>query len=354
MASRSTPIAAGRLAIEQGANQTGACTAILEEQLSRVACIAGVNFGCRDGVVWAQRCRGRFSCKEVGVSFLCGWPITGEERRCRCDGQETWSATACLANVGATVRTRSPPPQGVLLKSTRIASGSDCSTAARIAIGFFGAMRSITLVARSIRTNLLAPLRKAGGVDVFAYGLTGSDIYESSGPLRPLLRNAQNRSVFSLLIRDSNDAACQGLQSPDAACGRATLQRYLRPCRAQVELQADIDRRYRFEERARCDVKARAQNSGYNTRQLLNIYRERYSLREVCMECAWHEASSIQSPPRSAPLGRYPGRSRPVQARSHPLPPARAGSRTLSRRAPQQYCATCSATQYRATVHSSA
>jgi len=303
MASRSsTPIAAGRLAMEQGANQTGACTAILEEQLSRVACIAGVNFGCRDGVVWAQRCRGRFSCKEVGVSFLCGWPITGEERRCRCDGQETWSATACLANVGATVRTRSPPPQGVLLKSTRIASGSDCSTAARIAIGFFGAMRSITLVARSIRTNLLAPLRKAGGVDVFAYGLTGSDIYESSGPLRPLLRNAQNRSVFSLLIRDSNDAACQGLQSPDAACGRATLQRYLRPCRAQVELQADIDRRYRFEERARCDVKARAaQNSGYNTRQLLNIYRERYSLREVCMECAWHEASSIQSPPRIAP-----------------------------------------------------
>ena len=144
-------------------------------------------------------------------------------------------------------------------------------------------MRSITLVARSIRTNLLAPLRKAGGVDVFAYGLTGSDIYESSGALRPLLRNAQNRSVFALLIRYSNDAACQGLQSPDAACGRATLQRYLRPCRAQVELQADIDRRYRFEERARCDVKARAQYSGYNTRQLLNIYRERYSLREVCI-----------------------------------------------------------------------
>ena len=294
MASRSTPIAAGRLAMEQGANQTGACTAFLEEQLSRVACIAGVNFGCRDGVVWAQRCRGRFSCKEVGVSFLCGWPITGEERRCRCDGQETWSATACLANVGATVRTRSPPPQGVLLKSTRIASGSDCSTAARIAVGFFGAMRSISLVARSIRTNLLAPLRKAGGVDVFAYGLTGSDIYESSGPLR---RNAQNRSVFSLLIRDSNDAACQGLRSPDAACGRATLQRYLRPCRAQVELQADIDRRYRFEERARCDVKARAQNSGYNTRQLLNIYRERYSLREVCIARSFKHQVLRSAPP---------------------------------------------------------
>ena len=169
MASPSTPIAAGRLAMEQGANQTGACTAILEEQLSRAACIAGVNFGCRDGVVWAQRCRGRFSCKEVGVSFLCGWPITGEERRCRCDGQETWSATSCLAKyIGATVSTRSPgAPQGVLT-STRIASSStDCSTAARIAIGFFGAVRSISLVARSIRTNLLAPLRRAGGVDVF-------------------------------------------------------------------------------------------------------------------------------------------------------------------------------------------
>ena len=265
--------------VEKGANQ---CTAILEEQLSRAACIAGVNFGCRDGVVWAQRCRGRFSCKEVGVSFLCGWPITGEERRCRCDGQETWSATSCLAKyIGATVSTRSPgAPQGVLT-STRIASSStDCSTAARIAIGFFGAVRSISLVARSIRTNLLAPLRRAGGVDVFAYGLTGPDMYESSGPQ---LRNVPNRSVFTWLIRDSNDAACQGLHSPDAACGRATLQRYLSPCRVQVELQADIDRRYRFEERAHCDVQARVHHSGYNTRQLLNIYRERYSLREVCI-----------------------------------------------------------------------
>ena len=261
MASRSTPIAAGRLAMEQGANQTGACTAILEEQLSRVTCIARVNFGCRDGVVWAQRCRGRFSCKEIGVSFLCGWPITGEERRCRCDGQETWSATSCLANVGATVRTRSPPPQGVQLKSTRIASGSDCSTAARIAIGFFGAMRSITLVARSIRTNLLVPLRHAGGVDVFVHGLTGADIYEGSDPTP--LQTPRNPKIPtmpqnpSMPLRGPIDASCQGLLFPDVACGRATLQRYLTPCRVQVEVQADIDRRYRFGQRARCDVSAR-------------------------------------------------------------------------------------------------
>ena len=172
----------------------------------------------------------------------------------------------------------------------------------RIAVGFFGALRSIGLVARSIRTNLLVPLRHAGGVDVFVHGLTGADIYEGSDstPLRnPKIPTMPQNP--SMPIRGPIDASCQGLLFPDVACGRATLQRYLTPCRVQVEVQADIDRRYRFEERARCDVKARAQNSGYNTRQLLNIYRERYSLREVCMECAWHEASSIQSPPRLAP-----------------------------------------------------
>jgi hypothetical protein len=69
--------------------------------------------------------------------------------------------------------------------------------------------------------------------------------------------------------------------------------------KSNFKVQADIDRRYRFEERARCDVKARAQNSGYNTRQLLNIYRERYSLREVCMECVCM-ARSFKHPEPSA------------------------------------------------------
>ena len=281
-----------------------------------MACIAGVTYGCRDGILWTDKCRGRFYCKEVGVSFLCGYPPTGTVSKCRCDGEGTWSAKSCLVDAGATVRTRPRPSRD------QDASTPGCSsTMGRIAVGFFGAVRSIGLVARSIRTNLLVPLRHAGGVDVFVHGLTGADIYEGSDPTP--LRNPQNPKIPtmpqnpSMPIRGPIDASCQGLLFPDVACGRATLQRYLRPCRAQVELQADIDRRYRFEERARCDVKARAQNSGYNTRQLLNIYRERYSLREVCMECAWHEASSIKSPPRSAP----PGRSRPVQARSHPLPP---------------------------------
>jgi hypothetical protein len=119
-------------------------------------------------------------------------------------------------------------------------------------------VRSIGLVARSIRTNLLVPLRHAGGVDVFVHGLTGADIYEGSDstPLRnPKIPTMPQNP--SMPIRGPIDASCQGLLFPDVACGRATLQRYLTPCRVQVEVQADIDRRYRFGQRAQCDVSAR-------------------------------------------------------------------------------------------------
>ena len=218
-----------------------------------MACIAGVTYGCRDGILWTDKCRGRFYCKEVGVSFLCGYPPTGTVSKCRCDGEGTWSAKSCLVDAGATVRTRPRPSRD------QDASTPDCSsTMGRIAVGFFGAMRSIGLVARSIRTNLLVPLRHAGGVDVFVHGLTGADIYEGSDstPLRnPKIPTMPQNP--SMPIRGPIDASCQGLLFPDVACGRATLQRYLTPCRVQVEVQADIDRRYRFGQRAQCDVSAR-------------------------------------------------------------------------------------------------
>lgn len=246
-------VAPSNLRTESTIVPLGHCTAILEEQHSRMACVAGVSYGCRDGILWADKCRGRFYCKEVGVSFLCGYPPTGSMSKCRCDGEGTWSAKSCLVDAGAMVRTRPRPPRD------QDASAPGCSsTMGRIAVGFFGAMRSVGLVARSIRTNLLEPLRHAGGVDVFVHGLTGADIYDSSDPTP--LRNPQNPRMPqnpSMPIRGPIDASCKGLLFPDVACGRATLQRYLTPCRVQVEVQADIDRRFRFGQRAQCDVSAR-------------------------------------------------------------------------------------------------
>lgn len=210
------PVAHHSIVATAPRSSSGICSVILEEQLSRSPCIYNETYGCHDGVVWTRSCRGRFSCEGYGVSFRCGFPPSWTRLNCSCDGQYQecgdqsrpgeWglggiracdgqgllSARSCIvhdAHLPRLPSSRPPPDQPASAEqaadqpAAHTPSSTCSSGVARIAIGFYGSVRSLNLVIHTIQTNLLAPLRRTGGVDVFAYGLSGADIGGEAGPI---------------------------------------------------------------------------------------------------------------------------------------------------------------------------